>query len=97
MLPSSLIDSVYQHFTSELQETFMFSFCVCVLQMNYTRLMWSNRFQCSRPMPSSVSVIIICVVACLAVFAFYASMPFLANIRKPNIFKGRDCLVLLVL
>ncbi|KAK7108457.1 osteopetrosis-associated transmembrane protein 1-like isoform X2 [Littorina saxatilis] len=57
--------------------------------MNYTRLMWSNRFQCSRPMPSSVSVIIICVVACLAVFSFYASMPFLANIRKPNIFKAK--------
>ncbi|XP_076466441.1 osteopetrosis-associated transmembrane protein 1-like [Babylonia areolata] len=57
--------------------------------MNYTRLMWSSKFECRRPRPDASIVIAISIIFFLITILLYLSSKFIAKIRMPQIFKAK--------
>lgn len=60
-----------------------------MLQMNYTRLMWSSKFKCRRPQPDASVVIAIAVIVSIITILLYTSSKLITRIRMPQIFKGK--------
>ncbi|KAL8599162.1 hypothetical protein ACOMHN_007878 [Nucella lapillus] len=56
--------------------------------MNYTRLMWSSQYHCTRPRPDASIVITLSVLVFVVTILLYLSSKFIAKIRMPHIFKG---------
>lgn len=57
--------------------------------MNYTRLMWSSKFKCTRPRPDASIVITLCVIIFVITILLYLTSKFIAKIRMPQIFKAK--------